>query len=80
MTNQQTTRQRIAIIDYGMGNLHSVTKALERIIRLDPELADRYDVLVTQPRGRYFGSGKGGIAGGWRFRRLHAEFEGVWPG
>ncbi|UXY15207.1 imidazole glycerol phosphate synthase subunit HisH [Chitiniphilus purpureus] len=34
--------QRIAIVDYGMGNLHSVTKALQRVA------AGQADVVLTQ--------------------------------
>ena len=35
---------KIAIIDYGMGNLHSVTKALEHV---GCELDDQVEVVVT---------------------------------
>ena len=47
MTKQKKVCEYIAVIDYGMGNLHSVEKALQRIIHQDPELSGTYEVLVT---------------------------------
>ena len=35
---------KVAVIDYGMGNLHSVTKAIEYVGR---ELGEDTEVLVT---------------------------------
>ncbi|SDF31121.1 imidazole glycerol phosphate synthase subunit HisH [Sporomusa acidovorans] len=37
-------RETLAIIDYGMGNLHSVSKALAK---LNAETAGNYDIVVT---------------------------------
>ncbi|HWR39721.1 MAG TPA: imidazole glycerol phosphate synthase subunit HisH [Patescibacteria group bacterium] len=47
MTNGNKLPQTIAVIDYGMGNLHSVAKALQRIIQQDDALASTYEVIVT---------------------------------
>ena len=44
---------KIAVIDYGMGNLHSVSKALEEVstteeimVASDPEIIKRADKIV----------------------------------
>lgn len=53
------TQQRIAVIDYGMGNLHSVASALSHVaptddvvVTADPDIiasADRVIFLVLAP-------------------------------
>lgn len=40
---------RVAVIDYGMGNLHSVAKAIEHVGR---ELDERVEVIVTADAGK----------------------------
>ena len=49
---------RVALIDYGAGNLHSVYKALERsgaevAITADPAEAERADALVLPGQGHF---------------------------
>ncbi|MGA8942697.1 MAG: imidazole glycerol phosphate synthase subunit HisH [Thermoactinomyces sp.] len=48
----------IAIIDYGMGNLHSVSQALERrnysvCVTSDPEMIDRADAIILPGVGAF---------------------------
>ena len=55
----------IAIIDYGMGNLHSVSKAVERL---------GYEAVVTADAAGDHGGGRRDFAGRRRVRRCDGEF------
>jgi glutamine amidotransferase len=52
------TRPRIAVLDYGMGNLRSVARAVERVggrpeVTADPRAASRADALVLPGVGAF---------------------------
>ena len=58
----------IAIIDYGMGNLHSVSKAVERL---------GYEAVVTADAAGDSGSGRRDLAGRRRVRRCDGASAGI---
>jgi imidazoleglycerol-phosphate dehydratase len=69
------TMQRVAVVDYGMGNLHSVAKALSMSARAS-------EVLVTGDPGNHARRRPRGLPRRRRHARLHGGAEGVaaWTG
>ena len=63
---------RVAVIDYGMGNLHSVTKAIEYVGR---ELGDDIEVLVTSNAKDIFQSDRVVFPGVGAIRDCMAEIK-----
>ncbi len=57
--------QRIAIIDYGMGNLHSAASALEQV-------AEDAQVVITSDKAVIESADRVVFPRGWRHSRLHA--------